>query len=115
MVESERKGFTDRGGVKFDHDKPRTDLIPFRPLLGAAKVFAFGAKKYGDRNWEKGLAYGRLFGALTRHLFYWWCGEELDPESGLPHIDHALCCLLMLSEMRNIRPEQDDRSFDKAA
>lgn len=109
MAESERKSFPDRGGVKFDQDKPRTDLIPFRPLFGAARVFAFGAKKYGDRNWEKGMAYGRLFGALLRHLWYWWCGEENDSESNLPHMDHAVCCILMLSDMRNIHPECDDR------
>lgn len=85
-------------GKKFDEGKPRTDLIPPDPLIAAAKVFAFGAGKYGDRNWESGLAYGRLYGAIQRHLLAWWSGEYLDPESGLPHLSHALCTMLMLAD-----------------
>lgn len=84
------------GGTKLDADKPRTDLIPPEPLIGAAKVFAFGANKYSARNWEQGISYGRLYGALLRHVLAWWGGEEQDPESGKHHLSHAMCCLMML-------------------
>lgn len=81
---------------KDDRQKPRTDLIPTEPLFGAAEVFAFGAEKYGIRNWELGLEFGRLYAAALRHMFDWWSGEELDQESQYHHLSHAMCCLMML-------------------
>lgn len=83
---------------KYDDGKPRYDLIPPRALREAASVFGFGANKYQDRNWEKGLSYGRLKGALNRHVEAFWERKELDDESGLHHLGHALCCLFMLTE-----------------
>lgn len=94
---------------KFDAGKPRADLLPPGPLLGAAEVLAYGAVKYGERNWEAGLDWSRCYGALLRHLFAWWGGEDLDPETGKSHLDHAHCCLLFLSEYRTTHPERDDR------
>ncbi len=83
---------------KFDGGKARFELIPPFALEAAAQVFTFGADKYGDRNWEQGLDYSRLKGALDRHMNAIWKGIDLDDESGLPHVGHALCCLLMLGE-----------------
>lgn len=83
---------------KFDDNKPRYDLVPPHALRAAAEVFGFGAGKYGDRNWELGLSFGRLKAALNRHLEAFWMGEEIDPESNLPHLGHAMCCLMMLTE-----------------
>ena len=83
-------------GLKYDDDKPRMDLLPPEPLFGAARVFKYGADKYADRNWELGISTGRLFGALLRHLWAWWHGEEFDEESQHHHLDHAMCCLMML-------------------
>lgn len=51
----------------------------------------------GERNWEKGMSWGRCYAACLRHLWAWWRGEDNDPETGLSHLDHALCCLLFLS------------------
>lgn len=96
---------------KFDDDKPRYDLVPVFPVEAAAQVFAFGADKYGDRNWENGLTYGRLKGALMRHVEAFWKGEEMDPESGLPHLGHAMCCLMMLTE-EALNPNYDEAPLD---
>ena len=96
---------------KFDTDKPRYDLVPVYPTEAAAKVFAFGANKYGDRNWELGLQYGRLKAALMRHVEAFWKGEEIDPESGLPHLGHAMCCLMMLTE-QTLNPNYDADELD---
>jgi hypothetical protein len=84
---------------KLDAGKVRFDLIPPGPLAGAARVFALGAEKYSANNWAEGggLAYGRLFGAAMRHAWAWWRGEDLDPETGEPHLDHLLCSVMMLS------------------
>jgi len=86
------------GGVKKDEEKPRFDLIPVLPLLGAAEVFREGSKKYNDRNWEQGLMFHRVYRAAMGHLIAWWNGEDVDAEWGFSHLDHALCCILMLSE-----------------
>ena len=83
-------------GTKHDGDKIRTDLYPVASFLGACRVLTHGAKKYAARNWEKGILYGRVYGALLRHLFAWWGGEDVDPESGEHHLDHAGCCIAFL-------------------
>lgn len=36
---------------KNDTNKARLDLIPASLLAAAGKAFAYGAEKYGDRNW----------------------------------------------------------------
>jgi len=99
------------GGVKHDIGKPRYELIAPEFLHGLAKILTFGAEKYDDRNWEKGMAWGRPFGALQRHLWAWWNGEEIDAETGKSHLHHAACCLMFLSayEARNIG--LDDRKL----
>ena len=86
-------------GKKHDEGKPRWDLLPFDALDDVAAVLEFGARKYADRNWEKGMAWGRLLGAACRHLSAWARGTYLDSESGLPHLAHAACCVLMLGAL----------------
>lgn len=92
------------GGVKYDHDKPRHDLIPPEAVDGLAKVLTFGAKKYNDRNWERGMEWGRVYAALQRHILAWWKREDTDPETGLSHLHHAAACIAFLQtyEARNI-------------
>jgi hypothetical protein len=97
------------GGLKFDTEKPRTDLLDPLALEGLAKVLTFGAKKYAAHNWRGGIAYSRLIGAALRHIFGILRGEDLDPESGLPHVDHLGCCWMFLSNMMKTRPDMDDR------
>jgi hypothetical protein len=81
------------------------------------KVLQFGAKKYGERNWEQGGHWLRNFSALIRHVSAWSQGEDLDPESGLPHLAHAGCCILFMLayQLRKIgtdnRPKTDLTPF----
>lgn len=101
-------------GVKYDKGKARYELIPTEALQGLAEVLTFGAEKYDPRNWEKGMDWGRVFGALQRHLWAWWNGEDTDPETGMSHLHHAACCVAFLQtyEARGIgnddRPNQDE-------
>lgn len=96
-------------GTKFDADKIRFDLLPPESLEEIARVFTFGARKYDDRNWEKGIAWGRVFGAAMRHMWAWWRGEEKDAETGLSHLAHAGCCVMFLLWYEKRRRQFDDR------
>jgi len=96
-------------GVKFDGDKIRTDLLPIKSIMDWAEVLTFGADKYKDRNWEKGLDWSRCYGACLRHLFAWWDGETNDIESGLNHLAHAMCNIGFLLEFEKTHPELDNR------
>lgn len=92
-------------GVKFDTGKVRYELLPPEFLEETAKVLTFGAQKYEDRNWELGMSWSRVFGALMRHLWAWWNPfvSSTDEETGLSHLSHAACCIafLIAYEKRN--------------
>ena len=102
-------GYPQPEAVKFDTEKPRLDLVDFTALEGLAKVLTFGAKKYAANNWRNGFEYSRVIAALMRHLSAIQQGEDIDPESGLPHIDHLGCCWMFLSYFQKKRPDLDDR------
>lgn len=97
------------GGAKYDSGKVPLDLLPYAALVSEAQVFGFGAQKYARWNYRQGFKASRLVAACLRHLFAWYWGENLDPESGLSHLAHARCCLGML--MQNIADgkSEDDR------
>jgi hypothetical protein len=96
-------------GRKDDGAKVRTDLLPPDVLLAIAAVLTVGAAKYGDRNWERGMAWSRCYGAALRHLFAWWQGEVADPETGLSHLAHTACCILFLLAYESRQVGTDDR------
>lgn len=84
-------------GQKHDQAKPRFSLIPHKALWQVVEVLEFGANKYGADNWRHvPNARERYFNACHRHLNAWWMGEKVDSESGLPHLAHAVCCLMFL-------------------
>ena len=95
-------------GVKYDDGKSPYDLLDPIALEGLASVLAFGAKKYASWNWAKGISYTRLIAALLRHTFAILRGELIDPESGLPHINHVGCCWMFLAHMMAVRPDMND-------
>lgn len=107
-------------GTKKDEGKERFDLIPSEALFSLARILTFGAEKYEDRNWERGILYGRVFAALQRHLWRWFMQQDVDEETGESHMAHALCCIVFLVtyEARGgNRSDWDDRSqwiFDYA-
>lgn len=96
-------------GIKHDQDKPRPELIAPEMIEALSLVLTYGAKKYADRNWEKGMSWSRPFGALMRHMWAWWKGENKDPETGFSHLAHAACCLMFLITYETRKPSFDDR------
>lgn len=82
-------------GVKHDGDKLRFSLVPWKALAAIVEVLEFGARKYAPGNWRKVPdAHQRYIDAALRHLIARADGEVLDPESKLPHLAHAGCCVL---------------------
>lgn len=96
-------------GVKYDDGKVRMELIPPELLEGVGSILTFGAEKYDDRNWEKGMSWSRVFGALMRHMWAWWRGENTDPETGKSHLWHAGCCIAFLIAYESRGVGNDDR------
>ena len=66
-------------------------------LTVLAKVSGFGARKYEAFNYLRGYDWALSYNALQRHLMEFWSGEDLDPESGLPHAAHAAWHALALT------------------
>jgi hypothetical protein len=85
-------------GKKYDTGKPRWNLLPWVQVAEVVQVITYGAAKYADENWKKVVSApggkARYTAACIRHLYAWMRGEWLDKESKLPHLAHAVCCLL---------------------
>ncbi len=97
------------GGVKDNKSKSRVDLIPSKPLIGVGHVLAFGARKYKPNNWRLGLKWSETLGSAQRHLLAFADGQDIDPETNLPHIDQALAQVLFQSEYYHTKTGIDDR------
>lgn len=79
-------------------------------LAGLAGVLEFGAAKYARGNWHKGLPHADICDSMLRHISAYLSGEDLDPESGKPHVDHIFCNAMFLAEGYRTHPELDNRS-----
>jgi len=97
-------------GAKSDSGKVRIELFPPEALSGISDILGFGAAKYGERNWEKGMKWSRIFGALMRHMWAWWAGEKADHETGKSHLWHAGCCIVFLIAYEQRGTGEDDRA-----
>lgn len=102
-------------GIKYDSAKPKMNLLPPKAVMEVAKVLTFGAEKYDAENWRKleDLQNRYTAGAL-RHIFAHMDGEELDPETNLSHLAHAMCCLLfkLEIELEERLKEEEPREAD---
>ena len=83
---SEEEAYRDECGVRFD-------LIPPEVLIAIAKVFAKGAKRYGDDNWKKSRLkgeHGPINHAL-KHIVNYSAGipDEDGPDLKI-HLAHAI-------------------------
>ena len=55
--------------------KGRCDLLPARAILRLSKHFEEGAKKYGERNWSKGIPINSFIDSGLRHIMKYMAGE----------------------------------------
>lgn len=69
-----------------------------------------GMLKYGRSNFRAiGVRSSIYFDAVNRHLNAWFEGEDNDPDSGLPHLAHALAGLAILVDAEAAGKLNDDR------
>lgn len=82
--------------LKYDDGKRRWDKFPWLAAGQVMEVLEYGADKYEWDNWQKGMAWTRLWSAVIRHMLAWLGGERCDPESGLPHLAHAATDIMFM-------------------
>lgn len=90
MHDSGKRQKFNAGAVRDTSDgKSRPDLISpfFEMRLG--NWLMLGAKKYNERNWEKGIPNSRCYASLRRHICQWVIGNQDE--------DHlaAIACNIM--------------------
>jgi hypothetical protein len=101
---------SERGsGARYNDDKPDLSLIPLVTLEDEARVWAYGKQKYAAWNWAKGMDWSVPLACALRHLSSWQRGEDIDAESGQPHLAHVMCNIRMLMLYSKTYPEGDDR------
>ena len=122
-------------GRKERRGKLRYDLMPPRSFERVVEVLTYGAEKYtvygdctcnlpntghaascqshkvkskGDNNWKLvDDPIDTYYAAALRHLQKFRLGEELDPDSGIHHIAHAITDLIFLLEFEEDRLSQN--------
>lgn len=95
-------------GFKLDSEKLRWDLLPITEIEEVVKILTFGAKKYADNNWQiVPNARERYYAALMRHVVLYRKGEQIDPESGVSHLAHAMCNMVFLMWFDNNKNENE--------
>jgi hypothetical protein len=95
---------------RHNNGKPRLSFTMLG-TTGEAAVWEFGARKYSRGNWTKGVPFTEGADSLLRHLSAFLKGQDLDPETGLPHVDHIICCAKILANSYHTRQDElDDRT-----
>lgn len=124
-TESDQKHNPD-SALRYNNGKLQWSLVDFESFEPMVKVLEYGEHKYsifknkngdlikgkdisiqdtldlelvssGRNNWKKGFDLLKVLESLTRHLFALLRGEEIDKESGLPHIGHLMCNAMFFS------------------
>lgn len=83
-----------------DADDVRYDLITPIGLEAVARTCAEGAKKYGERNWEKGMPVAVMLNHALRHIFKFLLGDRSED-----HLAHAAWNLLGAIHSDKMWPE----------
>lgn len=105
-------------GKALTYDEGKTPLahMPWAALTAMSRVQAYGHRKYKDfNNYRKGMEVMRGLSCALRHIMAYICGQDNDPESGEPHLAHALCRIAFVIQNQHDGTAIDDRYKDAAA
>jgi hypothetical protein len=92
-------------------DKLPWDELPPDAMDELVQVYLVAGRKYKPRNWEMGMRWGLLFGAMMRHAWAWWRGQERDPDDGKHHLAAVAWCALALISYEKRKMGDDDRAI----
>jgi hypothetical protein len=106
---SEEVRITSETGGQKGSKEERYDLIPTEPLRLLATLYGRGAQKYDDDNWRRGYDWKLSYAALQRHINQFWSGEDIDPETQVPHVINAAWHCFTLAQFMIDHPEYDNR------
>lgn len=84
--------------------------VPMTVLAEVGVAMLEGARKYGRHNYRvAGVRTSVYVDAAMGHIMQYWEGENIDPDSGLPHIDKAIASLMILRDAEIQGKLTDDR------
>lgn len=85
--------------------------VPCGPILLAGLAMLEGARKYGRHNYRAAGVRASVYydAAVGRHIMPWWEGQDIDPDSGLNHLDKAIAALIVLRDSMLSGNWVDDR------
>lgn len=90
--------------------KAPMSTVPCGVMAELGVALLEGASKYGRHNYRGvGVRASVYYDATQRHLFSWWEGEDLDPDSGLSHVTKAIASLTVLRDAMLQDKCSDDR------
>jgi len=91
-------------------DKVPMHLWPQTATVWGVLGMLDGATKYGRSNWRAtGVRASIYYDAIVRHLTAWFEGEDIDPDSGLPHMAHLLASAAIIVDAIAAGRFRDDR------
>lgn len=90
-------------------------LLGRKLVENKARIWEHGASKYSRGNWLKGRPWTDCADSLLRHLTAFLNGEDIDPDSGLEHVDLIGTSADILINAVHTRPDLDDRAVYKEA
>lgn len=98
------------GALRNNVGKLRVDLVPHEMITSLAQGLTKGAKKYYERNWERGFPHMSVYGSTMRHLLKWLEGQDIDEDTGVRHIELAFLNLgMIVTQTIRDRKDLDDR------
>lgn len=103
---------SDTGAMREAIGVPYFRQLPLEALAAGAAALEYGANKYDNRNWEKGLPYQQMIDSLKRHIEDFERGRDYDDGetgSGLPHVALIMSSAMMLSASVIRGIGEDDR------
>jgi hypothetical protein len=93
-------------------DKLPLHLWPASATMMGCLALLDGMLKYGRSNFrEAGVRASIYYDACNRHMNAWFEGEDTDPDSGLPHLAHALACIAVIVDAQAADKLVDDRMY----
>ena len=112
MVSGQGEMQTTREGANREANdgRGRFDLLPYEAMEALAKWYEAGAKKYKERNWEKGLSVKDCINRMTRHA--------LKAANGWTDEDHLAAVMWNAAAaitMIHRRPDCNDHPWNQSA